>query len=542
MRSSGSRLCTQISIGQFELASEPLPAIWTRLPNGSDIRGVAFDPAATDNSKANLTQLTVSRIGAAFVDFLARNATDESGVTVALGHDGRLSAEFMIDNVSRGIMQAGATRVVSFGLASTPAMFMSTITEGHKYTGAIMLTASHLPSERNGLKFFTKDGGLESADIKWIIARAAFLAEQDAEYPKANIDTVDFMSVYAGILVEKIRSATGKQCVSLNALEGLHLIVDAGNGAGGFFVDKVLKPLGAKTDGSQFLDSDGTFPNHPPNPEDKQAMAMARDALLAARADMCIVFDTDVDRAGIVDASGREINRDRLIALLSAIVLRETPGVEIVTDSVTSDGLASFIAAKGGRHHRFKRGYRNVINEAQKRGSPFAIETSGHGALQENHYLDDGAYLVVKILIELAVNGLESITSLLSDLQEPVEEEEFRLKIAAEDFKTVGAGVLAHLNAVLDSPSRAAELGWSRVTPNHEGVRVAVRFPEDESTGWFLIRMSLHDPVMPLNVQSNSRVGGVRAITQAFLTFLRSDPSVCASLDLTGLEAFIAQE
>uniref|UniRef100_A0ACD6ARG0 Uncharacterized protein n=1 Tax=Avena sativa TaxID=4498 RepID=A0ACD6ARG0_AVESA len=129
--------------------------------------------------------------------------------------------------------------------------------------------------------------------------------------------------------------------------------------------DKVLKPLGAVTSGSQFLEPDGLFPNHIPNPEDKAAMEAITQAVLNKNADLGIIFDTDVDRSAAVDSSGRELNRNRLIALMSAIVLEEHPGTTVVTDSVTSDGLTTFIEKKlGGKHHRFKRGYKNVIDEA----------------------------------------------------------------------------------------------------------------------------------------------------------------------------------
>jgi phosphomannomutase len=126
----------------------------------------------------------------------------------------------------------------------------------------------------------------------------------------------------------------------------------------------VLEPLGAVTRGSQFLEPDGMFPNHIPNPEDKKAMESITKAVLEQKADLGIIFDTDVDRAAAVDSSGRELNRNRLIALMAAIVLAEHPGTTVVTDSVTSDGLTTFIEGKlGGKHHRFKRGYKNVIDE-----------------------------------------------------------------------------------------------------------------------------------------------------------------------------------
>ncbi len=125
-------------------------------------------------------------------------------------------------------------------------------------------------------------------------------------------------------------------------------------------------------------------------------------------ADLGIIFDTDVDRAGCVGADGEEINRNRLIALAAYMVSGEKGGVTVVTDSVTSDGLHEYLEnTLGDTHYRYRSGYKNVINKALELcrngiDCPLAIETSGHAALRENYFLDDGAYLVTKIVIELA--------------------------------------------------------------------------------------------------------------------------------------------
>lgn len=106
----------------------------------------------------------------------------------------------------------------------------------------------------------------------------------------------------------------------------MQVIVNAGNGSAGFFTWAVLEKLGADTTGSLHLQPDGMFPNHTPNPEDPKAMAMTRESVLANEANLGVVFDTDVDRSGVVDSTGVAINGDKLIALMSAIVLREHPG------------------------------------------------------------------------------------------------------------------------------------------------------------------------------------------------------------------------
>ena len=233
------------------------------------------------------------------------------------------------------------------------------------------------------------------------------------------------MAIYGKGLANKIREGVNHPQHYETPLKGLKIILDAGNGAGGFYADKVLKPLGADTKGSQFLEPDGTFPNHIPNPENKEAMASICDAVIKNKADFGIIFDTDVDRGAAVDSEGHELNRNRLIALISSIVLKENPGSTIVTDSITSDGLTEFIEGElKGIHHRFKRGYKNVINESirlnnEGQESHLAIETSGHGAIKENYFLDDGAYLITKLLIELAKLRQEnkSLTDLIANLK-----------------------------------------------------------------------------------------------------------------------------
>ena len=137
-------------------------------------------------------------------------------------------------------------------------------------------------------------------DIKAILEKANRICGVEEESEKENTQgeqfDIDFMPVYAAQLVDTIRKGVNSPENYDKPLAGMHVVVDAGNGSGGYFVDMVLKPLGAKTEGSQFLEPDGTFPNHVPNPEDKTAMAMASDALKKANADLAIVFDTDVDR------------------------------------------------------------------------------------------------------------------------------------------------------------------------------------------------------------------------------------------------------
>lgn len=475
------------------------------LISGTDVRGVAM------GEQAKLTVETAARIAAAYGHWLAgKQDKAMHELRIGVGMDSRLSGPALKEAIVQGLRATGAD-VFDCGMASTPAMFMSTVTGGYAYDGAVMVTASHLPAERNGMKFFTPAGGIDKPDLIEILKIGE--SGEDLAGEPGKVHKSAFMDAYCAMLADKVRKALGED----RPLAGSHIVVDAGNGAGGFFVDNVLHPLGADTAGSQYLAPDGHFPHHAPNPEDRDAIEAISEAVVNSKAGLGIIFDADVDRAGAVDHTGKAINRNRLIALISSIMLREHPGSTIVTDSVTSTGLAQFIRERGGVHHRFKRGYRNVINEAMRLNDdgiecPLAMETSGHGALMENYFLDDGAYLMVRVLIEMARLKREGkdFTHLLRDLSEPVESEEFRIGIAGDDFKEYGMQALDRLSA-----AAKAHRDWEPAPDNREGVRF------QKGDGWFMMRLSLHDPVLPVNMESDSP-GGVLKMAKELYGVLKS--------------------
>lgn len=489
------------------------------LKNGSDVRGVACD--GTEENPVTLTTEAVSRIAKAFCVWLI-SKTGKTKVRVAVGYDSRSTSLALCDAATEGITATGHDAVVT-GLSSTPSMFRllrdENRNEGEKAChGAIMITASHLPADRNGLKFFSVNGGLDENDISEILGMA-----YDYRFAEPNVfgekTEEPYLDEYAAFLTNKVRTATD----SVLPLAGKHIIVDASNGVGGFFAAKVLAPLGADISGSQCLEPDGRFPNHIPNPENKEAMDFLRKAVLSADADLGIIFDTDADRAAIVDKNGEEINRNRLIALVSAILLAEKPGT-IVTDSVTSDGLAEFIAAKGGKQLRFKRGYKNVITEAMRLNAqgeyaPLAIETSGHAAFAENDFLDDGAYLAARLLIALSVAEKEgkTLSDLIADLQEPVETAEIRLHFSEDcDKNTAGKRILDDLQA------HAQAAAYATLPPdNYEGCRIA--YDEKHGDGWALVRVSLHEAVLPVNAECKTQGGLLKILKDIYYVLKKHD-------------------
>lgn len=498
------------------------------LKSGTDIRGDAL------GEKAVLTNEVALCIGGAFITWLSERTGKRPGaLTVAIGRDSRLTGPALLAACAEGMARTGA-QVWDYGMCTTPAMYMSLLTEGFKADASIMVTASHHPYYRNGLKFFLPEGGVSATDISMILSIAANTAPVDGPHPA--VQKRDFLPVYKQQLMDRMRRGldTDVACPLL----GLHVVVDAGNGAGGFY-EEMLREMGAWTEGSQFLEPDGHFPNHIPNPENEQAMAAISQAVVRVGADLGVIFDADCDRAAIVDAAGREINRNRLIALISAILLDKKPGATIVTDSVTSSGLAQFITEWGGVHYRYKRGYRNVIDEAVRLNAagidcPLAIETSGHAALRENHFLDDGMYLVTVLIVEamrLKQEGKE-LSSLLDGLREPVESVELRLNITAPDFREAGRTVIER---VMDHASY--ETDWHIAPDNREGVRINFDLNDGLQNGWFLLRLSVHDPVLPLNVESDVP-GGVRTMLSKLLSVLDG----IEDIDISPIRAYLSKQ
>ncbi len=494
---------------------------WQKLISGAEIRGDAL----------TLTDDFAARIGYVFAGWLAeRLSTTPDKLRIAVGRDSRSSGLRLKNALIRGITSADSD-VFDCDLCTTPAMFLTTIAPETRAHGAIMVTASHHPSHRNGFKFILCEGHPTQEDIALLIDRA-----ENVTVPDRLVTQIDFLSIYTDRLNRMVHERLEDD--ALKPLLGLHVVVAAAGGAGGFYAE-FLSDLGADTYGSLHLEPDGLFPGGSANPETSWSMDEISHAVVEYGADLGVIFDPDCDRVAIVDQNGRAINRNRLIALISAILLEESPGATIVTDSVTSSGLAQFITEWGGTHYRYKRGHRNVIDEAKRLNDegidcPLAIETSGHAAFRENFFLDDGMYLVTRLICETLNRKREGLTlsSLIDELKEPVESVEIRMEIQGEDIRAAGQGIIETvLSHTLDDPE------WQLAPDNREGVRITFNLDGGVNNAWFSLRMSLHDPVMPLNAESDVP-GGVRTMLRQLNALLSDNPS----LNLEPIRGYLAGE
>ncbi|MCH5154244.1 MAG: hypothetical protein J1F71_03430, partial [Clostridiales bacterium] len=196
-------------------------------------------------------------------------------------------------------------------------------------------------------------------------------------------------------------------------------------------------------------------------------------------------------------------------------------------------GLRRFIESRGGVQKRFKRGYRNVIDEAKRLcdegiDAPLAIESSGHAAFADHYFLDDGAYFIAKILIVLSQLKKEDLTlgDLIVDLEEPYEEKDIRLNFTCDDWQALAQKIISRLSAM-------SERMLFLTGDNYEGVRAYVLHAD----GYFIVRTSVHDPVLPIYIESN-KPGGAQSIARLLYSFLYG----FRGLDCTPLYDYISEE
>ncbi|NLG23959.1 MAG: phosphomannomutase/phosphoglucomutase [Clostridiales bacterium] len=479
---------------------------WQGLKSGSDILGAA------EGAGAALTVEAAERIGYSFALWLAeREGKPADQLAISVGRDARPSGAQLASAFIHGLTAADAD-VIDCGLCAAPAALWLAADGSGAADGAAMVTAGQHPSNLNGLKLLARSGGPTGDDLTAILECAG-----RTEPPVRLVTRADAMAEYQARLTDMVARRMG---TADRPLDGAAVAIEA-EGVGSFFAD-LLAGLGARV----------------ASPNDLGAPSLA-DAVPAMGADLGVRLGGDCARAALLDEKGAPLSGNRLIALVSAMLLAERPGLTIVTDSVTSSGLSRFIAEWGGVHYRYKRGYMNVIDEARRLvdegiDCALAMETGGHAAFRDNAFLDDGVYLAATLLCEALARRRrgERLLSLLDGLREPVERAELRLPLTAPDAKGAAQSVIESvLSHTLDNAA------WHLANDNREGVRISFDLDGGVDNGWFMIRLSLSGAVMPLTAESDVP-GGVRQM----LGQLQGVLADCEGLDQSALCEYLAAD
>jgi phosphomannomutase / phosphoglucomutase len=341
-----------------------------------DIRGL---------HETELTDEAATAIGRGFATLIA----EQGGSTVALGRDVRPSSERLERAVEKGIVSAGLA-VEKTGVVPTPALYYAVASR--KLDGGLQVTGSHNPPEFNGFKMTRAKLPLFGAEI--LDMRDRIAAGKLKSTPGGRATERPVLDDYRAMLVERLKSP-----------RGLSVVMDCGNGCAGTVVPQVFERMGHKVF-PLFAELDGRFPNHLPDPTVPKLLVDLQREVKQRGADLGIGFDGDADRIGAVDASGRMVFGDQLLALLARDVLTRVPGGEIIFDVKCSQGLAEDIAAHGGRPSMWKTGHSLIKSRLLETGAPLAGEMSGHMFFSEGYFgFDDAMFAAGRLLRFVATSG-----------------------------------------------------------------------------------------------------------------------------------------
>lgn len=423
-----------------------------------DIRGVVGDDLTIEAARA---------IGNAY----ARHAM-ASGVTgaIAVGRDNRPSGDALRNALVDGITAAGLD-VVDIGTVPTPMMYWSLWHAGVE--GGIQITGSHNPPEYNGFKLCLGTDSLHGDSIHDLYE----LTQQPAE-PAArtgSVRSVDLSEEYLNDLLERVGPLSRR----------LKVVIDCGNGAGSLVAPQLFSRLGVDAR-YLFCDSDGTFPNHHPDPTVVENLQDLIATVRREEADLGIAFDGDADRLGVVDGRGEIIWGDHLLILYARDVLERTgKGQSIIFDVKCSQALPDEISRAGGNPLMWKTGHSLIKDKMKQLNAPLAGEMSGHMFFTEGFYGHDDAVYAAARLLRIVADGGSTVHEMLSDVPHFVSTPEIRVD-CPDDLKF----------GIVDA---AVEyFGERRDVVNVDGARVLY------GDGWGLIRASNTQPVLVLRFEARS--------------------------------------
>jgi phosphomannomutase len=423
-----------------------------------DIRGVVGE---------QLDVPTVRAIGAALARLL--RAEDPEVAAVVVGRDMRPSSPELVTAFARGVTDQGLD-VVDIGLASTDLLYYAS---GSLDLPGAMFTASHNPARYNGIKLCRAGASPIGQDTGLAQLRRAVEVGVAPGPGGGTVRSRDLLDSYARYL---------RELVDLSSSRPLTVVVDAGNGMGGYTVPAVLAGLPVALV-PLYFELDGTFPNHEANPLDPANLVDLQKKVCAARADIGLAFDGDADRCFVVDEKGRPVSPSAITALVAVRALARDPGAAVIHNLITSRAVPELVAEHGGRPIRTRVGHSFIKREMAETGAVFGGEHSAHYYFREFWCADSGLLAALHVLAALG-------------------EQDGPLSALMADYTRYAASGEVNSTVADQAAATAAVRG-------HYAGREGVAF--DDSDGltvdlpggsWFNLRPSNTEPLLRLNVEA----------------------------------------
>jgi phosphomannomutase/phosphoglucomutase len=442
-----------------------------------DIRGIV-------GQDFNLEE--VEKIARGYATFLA----GRGGKTCVVGRDCRLSSPAIRDALINGVRKGGAN-VIDVGLCPTPVLYFAVRLRQQRADGGLMITASHNPPEYNGFKVCLGTDtifGKQIQDLKNLI--------ESGKYSSGNgsLHEQEIIPAYCDFLADNLRLE-----------RSVSLAVDAGNGTGGLTAGPILKRLNCRPV-ELFLEPDGTFPNHEPDPTVPRNLASLSQTVVDQGLELGIAFDGDADRLGVVDEGGRIIYGDLLMILFARDILKGHPGGKFIGEVKCSQIMYDDIEKHGGRAIMWKTGHSLIKQKLKDEEALLAGEMSGHFFFRHRYFgFDDAIYAACRLL-EILSRDRKPLSAFLADLPRTHNTPEIRVECPDEQkFQLV-----AKVKQVLAGEHRVIDI---------DGVRVV--FPD----GWGLVRASNTSPVIVLRFEAETepRLQEIRALVEGLVAQVRSE-------------------
>ncbi len=392
--------------------------------------------------------------------------------TLAVGRDNRPSGDALAAGIRRGIMATGGT-AIDVGMVPTPALYYAVVALG--VDGGIQITGSHNPPEFNGFKMGAGGDSLHGADIQRLHQMIADEAYAVGDGHETSDDTI--LRRYSQAIIERHQLA-----------RSVKVVVDCGNGVSSLIAIETLRDLGAEVI-PLFADSDGTFPNHHPDPTVLANLVDLQHAVTKHGAELGIAFDGDGDRIGAVDEHATPIWGDQLLVLYGGDAVRRFgAGAAVIFDVKCSETLPKALTAAGAKPVIWKTGHSLIKAKMKEQHAPLAGEMSGHMFFGGDWFGFDDALFAAARLLEIVSKAGGGLARLLADLPVTYATPEIRVECDEATKFDIVAAAAAHFSA-----------RYPVVTI--DGVRVT--YPD----GWGLLRASNTQPVLVLRFEATTPEG-----------------------------------
>lgn len=433
-----------------------------------DIRGIA-DTELDDSS--------CEAIGRA----VASEALSRAQSKILLGRDGRLSSPRIHQAIVKGLLGSGVD-VIDLGLLATPMLHYAC--QYFNIGNAIMITGSHNPSHYNGMKISLDFQSLSAQDIQGLRQR---IESQDFEQGQGSLTNDSIEQRY----IDRI-------CGDVVIAQTLKVVIDAGNGATAHIAPALFEELGCEVI-PLFCETDGNFPNHPPDPTVFENLAALRAAVAENHADIGIAFDGDGDRVAVVTARGKCPQADQLMMVLAQDMVVRNPGAEILFDVKCSRLLPELIIEHGGQPTMWKCGHSYMKRKMSETGALLGGEFSGHIFFKERWYgFDDGMYTAARLLEILTLAGhsmddaLNTQRSMLSSPEIIIPVDDDRKFAIVETFAENQDFAEVTLTEI-DGLRADFRHGWGLIRASNTGPAITLRFEADSEAALGRIQNDFKD-------------------------------------------------